>query len=117
MEATTQNGLYKLPENANKETEKYKYKISREEFAAILKENDGNFENTAAAISEKFSIHYSKQAAHAMAKRLKTEEAKEKEELIRKAKEVVKQAIYQNKDEKMSLRTALSILKNPKKFT
>jgi Ni,Fe-hydrogenase I large subunit len=99
------------------ETEKYNYKISREEFIAILKENNGDFQKTADAIVKKTGMPYTKQAAQARAKRLKTEDAIEKEELIKKAKEIVKHAIYQNNDAKMSLRVALSILKNPKKLT
>jgi hypothetical protein len=51
-----------------------------------------------------------------MAKRLKAEETREKEELIKKAKERVKEALY-DKDGKVSLRTALYILKNSQKFT
>lgn len=116
METIKESNLPNTPENRG-ETEKYNNKISREDFTAMLNENDGNFEDTAKAIAAKYNTHYTRQAAEAMAKRIKTEETEENEELIRMAKEVVKQALKQNADEKMRLRTAFSILKNPKKFT
>jgi len=98
------------------ENEKYNYKISKEEFLAIYKENNGSPAKTAEAVRKKFKMSYTKQAAEQMANRLKAEETKEEEELIKKAKQVLKEAV-DSKDERIRVRIAMQILKNSKKST
>ncbi len=102
--------------NDSNETEKYNYKISKEEFLPIWKKNNGSPAKTAETIRKALKMPYTKQAAQQMAKRLKAEETKEKEELIKEAKQVLKEAV-RSKDEKIRVRTAMQILKNLKKFT
>ena len=84
---------------------------------AILKENANNYQHTADAIAKQLGISYTKQAAEQRAKRIKLKETKEKEELIKIAKQRLREAVLQNNDGKLSVRIAKQILDNPKKYT
>jgi len=118
METQKETPMVALPRMLGvEETEKYNYKVSDEELWTIWKENDENYTDTAEAIMQKTGMHYSKQAVEQRVKRLKKAETKEKEELIKKAKQRVRDAVFQNQDGKLSLRASLNVLNNLKKYT
>lgn len=92
------------------EPEKYNYKLTDEEFWAILKENFCLYSDTAHSITQKFGFPYSRQAVEQRAKRFEKEIERYKAEMRDLAHRTVFDAIKQDKNMNLRYRASLYML-------
>jgi hypothetical protein len=105
-----EKALLKVSPLENNENEKYNYKLSDEEFLAILKMNYCLYSDTAKAITQQYGIPYSRQAVQQRAARFSKEIKRYKAEISELAHRTVFEAIKQNQDMKLKYRASIYLL-------
>ena len=105
-----EQALLKVSPPENNGDDKYNYKLSDEEFLAILKENYCLYSETARAISRYYGITYTRQAVQQRAARFSKEIKRYKAEISELAHRTVFEAIKQNQDMKLKYRASIYLL-------
>jgi len=94
----------------NETVEKPCYKLTDEEFLAVLEENNGLYAQTARAIQRKYGIPFTRQSVRERAITYSNEKFNIQESVIEEAKGTIYEAVKQNENLKLKYKAASFLL-------